>query len=364
MSSFSNDLQSLFGRSSPKQQSLSTPTAQPVIHRNSSQQNTSVKQWSSNSQFQQYESMPSSGHGSAYHTHHQSYIQPVIHSGYDIPPLEGYYSPDRISGSFSPEFINGHRSPQNMSQNPVQYGEPALQYPLEILQPRNQPQSHWVRNLMSHSPTPHSRPYPDPNTSPEATNYYDEYRSPKDLPTSSNIRQNQQYQTSQSHRGRTGSNIANVPPHGHSIARGSQGYHEAPPARYDSPPPPPPPPKDDHLLQGSKSRHVRSLSQVPPPAQYSSSLARQGEAQTRQSLPLLQTDMGKAKVAPARTPMTPEDVRRLRQQQIERSGGVPQTQASNGNQKVRHDPEEKIVMSSSSYPGQEWQPSYGSWDGD
>ncbi|MCJ1380798.1 hypothetical protein MMC17_003907 [Xylographa soralifera] len=362
-----NDFQSLFGQSSPKQQPAVTPTIQPAFRRNSSQQHTPVPQRSSDSQSQQHEPMPSTGHGSAYHTNHQSYSRAVPPPGYDIPPLEGYYSPDRISGSFSPEGINDQRLSLTMAQNPVQYEEPPIQYPAESQQSHYQPQSPWVRNLMSHSPTPNPRSYPGQNSSREAPDYYNEHRSLNDLSTSNEPWPNQLYPTSQhpipSYRGQNESGIALVPPRGASIVRESQGYHEAPPVRYDSPPPPPPP-KDDHLLQGSRSRHGRSLSQIPPPTEYSPSTSRQGAAQTRQSLPPLQTNVGKARVATASTPMTPEDVRRARQQQIERSGRMPPAQARNDDPITRHDPEEEIVMSSSSYPGQEWQPSYGNWDGD
>ncbi|MCJ1390239.1 hypothetical protein MMC18_003097 [Xylographa bjoerkii] len=361
-------LGSLFVRSSPKQQPAITPAAQPASRRNSSQQHTPINQWPPDSQYQQNEPMPPMGYGSAYHTNHQSYSQPLPPAGYDVPPLEGYYSPDRISGSFSPEFINGQRSPSNMAQNTAQYSEPPLQYPFDSQQSRNQPQSPWVRDLMSLSPTPNSRSFSGQNSNREVPDYHNEYRSPRDLPTSNNPRPNQQYQISQlpiqSYRSQTETGVATIPPRSDSIVRGSEGYHEAPPVRYDSPPPPPPPPKDDHLLPGSRSRHGRSSSQIPPPTQYSPSTSRQGAAQTRQSLPPLQTNIGKARVVTVGTPMTPEDVRRARQQQIERSGRMPQARASNDGPITRHVPEEKIVMSSSSYPGQEWQPSYGNWDGE
>ena len=360
-----NDFQSLFGQSSPKQPSAVIPTAQPAFRRNSSQQHASVNQWPSNFQHQQHEPMPPTGHDSAYHTNHQSYSQPVPPPGYEIPPLEGYYSPDRNSGSFS---INGQRSLPTITQNLTQYGEPLIQYPAANQQSHYQPQSPWVRNLLSHSPTPTPRVYPGHNSSREAPDYHNEYRSPNDLPSSISQQPNQQYQTSQlpaqSYRSQNEPGIATDLPRSASIVRGSQGYHEAPPVRYDSPPPPPPPPKDDHFLQGSRSRQGRSLSQALPPTQYSPSPSRQGAAQIRQSLPPLQTNVGKARVASASTPMTPEDVRRARQQQIERSGRMPQTPARNAEQKIRHDSEEEIVMSSSSYPGQEWQPSYGNWHGD
>ena len=311
--------------------------------------------------------MPPTGLGSAYHTNYQSLSQPVPPPGYDIPPLEGYYSPDRISGSFSPELVNGQRPLPSVMQNPTQYVGPPLQYPTENQQSYYQPQSPWVRNLMSHSPTPNPRTYPGQNSSRDVPNYHNEYRISSDVPPSNELRSSRPYQTSQpptqSYRSQNEPSIAMIPPHNASIVRESPGYHEAPPVRYDSPPPPPPPPKDDHLLPGSRSRHGRSLSQVPPPTQYSPSVPRQASAQTRQSLPPLQTNMGKSKAAAASTPMTPEDVRRARQQQIERSGRTPQAQVRNDASVAMYDPEE-IVMSSSSYPGQEWQPSYGNWHGD
>ncbi|MCJ1439049.1 hypothetical protein MMC27_008440 [Xylographa pallens] len=358
-------LGSLFGQSGPKQPLAVIPPAQPAFRRNSSQQYTPVNQWPSDIHHQQHEPMPPTGHGSVYHTNHQSYSQPVPPPGYDIPPLEGYYSPDRNSGSFS---INGQRSLPTMTQNLAQYGEPPIQYPAANQQSHYQPQSPWVRNLLSHSPTPTPRSYPGHNSSRGAPVYHNEHRSPDDLSTSIKPRPNQPYQTSQlptqSYRSQNEPGIANDLPRSASIVREPKRYHEAPPVRYDSPPPPPPPPKDDYFLQGSRSRHGRSLSQIPPPTQHSPSTSRQGADRIRQSLPPLQTNVGKARVASASTPMTPEDVRRARQQQIERSGRMPQTQARNAGQITRHDPEEEIVMSSSSYPGQEWQPSYGNWHGD
>ena len=61
--------------------------------------------------------------------------------------------------------------------------------------------------------------------------------------------------------------------------------------------------------------------------------------------------------------MTPEEVRKARQQEIESTGrstpGLVSQGAGPGMAK-----EEEIVMSGSSYPGQEWHPGYGNWDGD
>jgi hypothetical protein len=64
--------------------------------------------------------------------------------------------------------------------------------------------------------------------------------------------------------------------------------------------------------------------------------------------------------------MTPEEVRRIRQMEIERGGMINGPSASVPKMKtpVEEDEEEKIVMSSSSYPGQEWQPDYGNWAAD
>ncbi|MCJ1286029.1 hypothetical protein MMC26_005371 [Xylographa opegraphella] len=363
-------LGNLFGHSSPKQQKAVTSKTQPAFRRNSSQQNTPVNQWSSDIQHQRHEPMPPTGYESAYNTNYQSYPQPVPPPGYDIPPLEGYYSPDRISGSFSPELINGLQSAPTITQNLAQYGEPPLRHLTENHQPQYQPQSPWIRNLMSHSPTPDPRTYPGQYVSREAPGYHNDYRNFNNHPTSNEPRLNQQYETShlpvQSYRSQNEAGIATVSPRSARLVTGSQGYHEAPPVRYDSPPPPPPPPKDDHLLPGSRSHHGRSLSQIPPPTQNSPSTPRQGADQSRQSLPPLQTNFGKTQVASASasTPMTPEDVRRARRQQIESSGRSPRAQARNDGHVSQRDPDEEIVMSSSSYPGQEWQPSYGNWHDD
>ena len=62
--------------------------------------------------------------------------------------------------------------------------------------------------------------------------------------------------------------------------------------------------------------------------------------------------------------MTPEEVRKVRQQEIESTGhSIPGLVGQGAGPGVAQE-EEEIVMSGSSYPGQEWHPGYGNWDGD
>jgi len=155
-----------------------------------------------------------------------------------------------------------------------------------------------------------------------------------------------------------------------SLARTSKSYHV--PSRSDSPPPPPPPPKDDWnrpRLQESTPSNVPSRSSQPTysPSQTS---PRPPSTQYRQSLPPLQTNVAskpRSAVTSGKT-RTPEEKRRSRQQEIENATMKPQTPPNDGvrtgSRRVGDTEDEPVVMSATSFPGQEWQPDYLHWDGD
>ena len=68
---------------------------------------------------------------------------------------------------------------------------------------------------------------------------------------------------------------------------------------------------------------------------------------------------------------TPEEIRRARREEIERSG-MPQCSGGRGNGNAgglggdvrMEEPEEQVVMSATSFPGQEWHPGGGGWFGE
>ena len=149
------------------------------------------------------------------------------------------------------------------------------------------------------------------------------------------------------------------------------------PGRRESPPPPPPPPKDDWhrarprdtstLLSprtNQDTRHSPSPSQSSPP---------HVSSYQRQSLPPLQTNMrsntsrNSAAIGSGRT-LTPEEKRKSRQLEIERSSIPPPQVPARSNApayeggRVGDDDDAEPVMSATSFPGQMWQPSYAHWE--
>jgi hypothetical protein len=148
----------------------------------------------------------------------------------------------------------------------------------------------------------------------------------------------------------------------------SRPFHKAPPSRYDSPPPPTPPPKDNNnnnSAQRTRSNvlpNVRTAPKAPDNDPFNGPEPNQVPGQTRRSLPPLKTSLPPASLA-ATKPITPEEIRKLRQKQIEESNAsTPKSAAPKGHTPRKLSDDEKIVMSSTSYPGQEWQPSWGSWE--
>ena len=156
-------------------------------------------------------------------------------------------------------------------------------------------------------------------------------------------------------------------------------------SRSDSPPPPPPPPKDEwHSVRPRQSglRAPSHLSSPDPPSHVGFSAS--ASQQQRQSLPQLQTNVPSPHLGPLRSgissgtnprsSMTPEEKRRSRQLEIEighmstgkiqspdgkmSAGGLGGVKEEGG---IGED-DERIEMSATSFPGQEWHPPYDySW---
>ena len=154
------------------------------------------------------------------------------------------------------------------------------------------------------------------------------------------------------------------------------------PVRSESPPPPPLPPKDEwHRARPRDSSSLSPSSLInnqqqsrhsPSPSQ--SSLG-PTSTQQRQWLPPLQTNVrnnnrSRNSAIESGRMLTPEEKRKSRQMEIERSSIPPPQQQSPARNNVvppSHVQEEEVeeeepVMSATSFPGQMWQPSYAHWD--
>ncbi|KAL9027625.1 MAG: hypothetical protein Q9196_003877 [Gyalolechia fulgens] len=170
-------------------------------------------------------------------------------------------------------------------------------------------------------------------------------------------------------------------------------------ARSDSPPPPPPPPKDrwhqtrSHqrsMSNNSFAQAVRGSSAYPaytssshdyptdaPPATESANYVHPlPPNQTRRSLPLLQTNIPSRSLSATRphgpsnhySDLNARDSRRSRVESIGATQvGQPSAAVSApvGRRNELEGDDEPVVMSATSFPGQEWQPSsFARWEGD
>ena len=147
-------------------------------------------------------------------------------------------------------------------------------------------------------------------------------------------------------------------------------------SRRASPPPPPPPPKDDwHVAKprGSSSQQPQantveqqettpSKTFTATPSSYpdprrTSQTQNQAQREQRQAPPHLQTEIPSSRLSSFSPEKTSAESRKARQRELE---FVPSTEKETASAPVKPDAssEENIIMSSSSYPGQEWQPSY------
>ena len=307
----------MFGRSSPKQEATTAPVPQstfPIPHPQlQPQQQGPFDQWLATPELRQTDITRPTDPISAYNGSHHGFYGPALPSGYEPPPLEGYYSPDRLDDSFSPGLAGGQPAISDMQQNPS----------------RESPLTHMNS------------------------------QSPKNLPAGSTL---QSYQASPNQM----ASPMQVSSGDNSGMRNSRGRLNTPPGRSDSPLPPPPPPKDDYLQKGVRSNpasHMRSFSQNLQTTQFTPSKTSHGQFRNRQSLPPLETRIPQTRGSSSK-PITPEEVRKARQRQIETSGQSSPSPFRPSIQPEQNRPEDNIVMSSTSYPGQEWQPNFGNWDGE
>ena len=159
-------------------------------------------------------------------------------------------------------------------------------------------------------------------------------------------------------------------PQSNTPAPGRRSFQE--PVRSESPPPPPPPPKDDWRRPHPRDTSGLSPSRTNQDAHHSPTPSRSSpkpfSAQQRQSLPPLQTNVRSnntrnSGIGSGRT-LTPEEKRKSRQLEIERSS-IPQqspTRSGLGHTQEVDVEDEEPVMSATSFPGQMWQPTYAHWD--
>ena len=398
------NLQSLFSRSSRRKSSVLLPEPQSAYSSTPSEQETAFSQQQSFHRRQ--DGPPPPRHDSVYFASHPDssapppgYLQRLPDHVYDRPPLEGYYSPDRRSGTeetFAPNSMIRQRSPKPFSQN---QGPPAQSYS-EYQQEQSRPESRsWdrllnptIRNVSPKVPEGTSQ-YDVRNPSVRGSSLEPKFSHGDQIRYSSNngpdVRIASRYENSSWIRSpdrRSHNSSGNLPPvstlpsvnsnPAHGTSRGPlrssmkkpRGYHEVEGGRTESPPPPPPPPKDEWLVQRTQHTglsHSRSSSYNPPLP--SNTYPTPTINPYRQSLPLLQTNMNYSRNTPQEAKsITPEDIRRSRQRDIERGtilSGFSAGGDRGGDMSQDTDGEERIVMSSSSYPGQEWQPDYGYYEG-
>ena len=350
---------------------------------------------------------------------------------YDRPPLEGYYSPDRRSGTFSPAFISGQRSPrlgpqQFPPQGPSQ--DHARQHQASAsIDGRRQNRISWQEGLPptsmngpmynSTSPTslsshsfgqqPAQRlnsfgsptdPHPSwtrtpgqnnvPHLPPLSPSYIDSTPEVKKQPThqlrSSSMNYSLYPSPSASLSGKR--NASNTARGLHEIDSVPQG---APLPKSVNNSAPPPPPKDStsvinkpraladfhprHPAYQNSNQHNAAQSSSTQPSTQAHPWANTN-SDGQQTLPSPQTnfsDSGLADGNDTSRQLTPEQVRRARQTEMENGTASPQIRF--GGEGMREKgvkrrstgaEDRKFSMQGSSYPGQEWTPGYGNWDGD
>ena len=334
-------------------------------------------------------------------------IQPQGHEQYDYgppreehvqPPREGYYAPSHQDGGSSQAagaYLSPNTGPRQSGRSysrapdaPAYVQDSALRV-RQLMSPVEQPQS---AVLPRNSATfPHRSPQHSSSTVPRSS-------SSHQTRTGEAIPQRPEHQSkasgsswtrfstharskSRQEQARPPSNgaLSSPPPKSHAPAppsntpaTGQRSFHE--PVRSQSPPPPPPPPKDDWHRARPRDSSGLSPSPTNQQSRHSPSPSQSSPApvstQQRQSLPPLQTNVRNnhsrnSAIGPGRT-LTPEEKRKSRQLEIERSSIPPQSPArdiapSHVQEEVEAEDEEP-VMSATSFPGQMWQPSYAHWD--
>lgn len=306
---------------------------------------------------------------------------------YVQPPREGYYAPGRQDGR-SHQAAGAYRSPSysRAPDAPAYVQDSALRV-RQLMSPVEQPPNAAVPRTSA--TFPQRSPQHSSSSVPRAS-------AAAQTRTGEAVPQGPEHQTktsgnswtrfstharskSRQEQARPPSNGApsSPPPNPYAPARpsnspatGRRSFQN--PVRSESPPPPPPPPKDDWHRARPRNSSNLSASRINEPAHHSPSSSQQSprpiSTHQRQSLPPLQTNVRKSN---ARTSaigsgrmLTPEEKRKSRQLEIERSSIPPQSPARNVPRHVQEVEleDEEPVMSATSFPGQMWQPSYAHWD--
>ena len=343
-----------------------------------------------------------------------SHIHPTHKSDYHHPPLEGYYSPDRRSGTFSSDFINAQQSPGLMPQNHESPGYAELSSPRIDINLANahiyqEPSSNHQQLLDSQNKYPTRTTSRQPvQSSPRDDRYAHRAQAPAptsrsnystwERPPNERLDNLSTSQTSSCQPSSSNTNVQSIEtrsptrmPSRLSMKKPRE-FHEVQSTsinRTNSPPPPPPPPKDEwltHSPHGVASAHARSQSHNPSlrtsfqqPIPHENDPAQPNHHyhhRHHQSLSPLQTNTAPPSTTMSRheRTLTPEEVRKARQREIETGHRNPRFNSfDNGNDSSdsgangagsrpgMNSEDEKIVMSGSSYPGQMWQPDYAGY---
>ena len=312
----------------------------------------------------------------------RSHVSPATS---DPSPHEGYYAPRRENSQQHPQNTSGGRHPSPMTAPPAHAVDaPAYFQDASIRQQSsNLPTSNHAKSTRTSLDTLRKTSPPDVSQRPSAPRSHNS----KDGGSSwarfsasprSKARRSQDESEPPQHNSFNSSTTAFVPQ-----VQPQTGLQS------ESPPPPPPPPKDDwHSVrprQSSLRPQASQLSSCDPPSHKGSPAPL--TQQPHQSLPQIQTSVPSPHLGPLlsgfssgtdlRSGMSPEEKRRSRQLEIETghmssagvgsSGGKPSAGGLGGVREERgsEEEDEKIEMSATSFPGQEWQPSFDySWAGD
>ncbi|CAD6570265.1 MAG: hypothetical protein ASARMPREDX12_003434 [Alectoria sarmentosa] len=305
------------------------------------------------------------------------------------PPREGYYAPGRQDRG-SLQAADAYRSPNSGSRQNGQSFSRAPDAPAyvqdsalrvrQLMSPVEQPQNAAMPRTSATFPLrnpQHSSSSVPRSSTAKQTNSGEAFPQRPEHQTKASGSSWTRFSTHARSKSRQEQARSSQPPQSYapappsnSSATGQRSFPE--PVRSESPPPPPPPPKDDWhhprprdssgLSPSTTNQHAHHS---PSPSQSSLRLV---PTQQRQSLPPLQTDVRnnksrKSTIGSGRT-LTPEEKRKSRQLEIERSSIPPQSPARSVPRYVQDQEveDEEPVMSATSFPGQMWQPSYAHWD--
>ena len=295
---------------------------------------------------------------------HEDWYTPPKNN-YTAPPPGGYYAPrpaqaHEVRLTLNPPIQDHNRTFSRTSDSSAYVQDAAIrQRPYQSSSPPAQMQNIAPRSSATFPHTNHQQSY---------------FSVPRSSTTHNGSREHGPKPISLDNKG-SGSAWTRFSQHGRSKSRqdpsrppsntAPSAPHEEPnrsSLRSNSPPPPPPPPKDEWHRPSIHGRSVSAATSGSSKHTQSPSQAsgRPVSGQPRQSLPPLQTNVSSKRgsaIGLGKT-MTPEEKRKSRQKEIEYSTLRP------GSRRVEDEEDEPIVMSATSFPGQEWQPDYAHWDGD